>query len=74
MSGHRPDRNSDVAAWIRSHRDRNINGYKLYDTGRYDALDDLLDDYRLHADTGTPLSEEAQENPKLDPALRTEET
>lgn len=48
-------RDSDVAAWIKAHRDRFAPG----DPG-YFTLDRTLDDYRDHADTGTPLGEEVQ--------------
>ena len=47
---HRPDRASDVAAWLKRRRDTFDRG-----TNGWYALDDLLDAYRLHADTGTPL-------------------
>lgn len=43
----RPDA---VEAWIKAARDE----YDEADPGHY-ALDQLLDDYRLHADTGAPL-------------------
>jgi predicted TIM-barrel fold metal-dependent hydrolase len=52
---HRAD---DVAAWIKEHRDRYLNGAER--TGAWYAIDDLLDDYREHADTGTPLNERVQ--------------
>lgn len=47
---HTPDRDSDVAAWIKRERDGFPN-----DSDTYLALDWLLDDYRERADTGTPL-------------------
>jgi hypothetical protein len=53
---HRPDRDSDVAAWIKRVRDE----YPPR-TPHWLTLDDLLDDYRLHADVGTPLSEVADD-------------
>ena len=48
---HKPERGSDVEAFIKSWRDR-------YPRDCYQsvALDDMLDDYRLHADTGMPLT------------------
>jgi hypothetical protein len=49
-TGFEPRRGDDVEAFIKRHRDECSTG------AVYDALDDLLDDYRLHADTGTPLS------------------
>lgn len=63
LEPHVPRRDSDVAAFIKRHRDRydknSAASGKSMDFVRYRALDDLLDDYRLHADTGTPLDEEA---------------
>ena len=56
---HQPRRGDDVATWLKKWRDqfpkRNKNGFA---NERYQVLDDLLDDYRLHADTGTPLLSE----------------
>lgn len=50
-----PRRDDHVAAWIKRARDARADG----PSPRWDylALDYLLDDYRLHADTGTPLDE-----------------
>lgn len=53
--GH-PQRGDDVEAWIRRFRDR-IDPTRV----SWGVVDDLLDDYRLHADTGTPLTEDASE-------------
>lgn len=55
---HTPHRESDVAAWIKRHRDQ-FFGENIQGSERWHALDRLLDDYRLHADTGTPLDQEA---------------
>lgn len=55
--GQGPRRGDEVEAWIKRHRDRQ----KVGGTGTpqwdvpYKVLDDLLDAYRLHADTGMPL-------------------
>jgi len=51
-----PYRGSDVEVWLKRKRDE----YALPDgtPGDYEAwtaMNDALDDYRLHADTGTPL-------------------
>lgn len=48
-----PRRGDAVEAWLKTQRDDNR------DTGRgvWTTLNDLLDLYRLHADTGTPLTE-----------------
>jgi hypothetical protein len=49
-----PRRDDNVAAWLKQLRD----GYPTTDPG-WVALDYALDDYRLHADTGTPLDQHA---------------
>ena len=55
----RPMRGDEVEAWIRRRRDERPRAkYPM----SWHALDDLLDDYRLHADTGTPLSGEVSEH------------
>jgi len=56
---HRPMRGSDIDVWIKRWRDsfRESDGSR---TGVWYALDDLLDNYREHADTGTPLVDEVQ--------------
>jgi hypothetical protein len=49
----RPRRGDEVEAWLKAQRDGWFD-----DTGaEWHALDGLLDRYRLHADTGTPLGE-----------------
>lgn len=61
MEGHRrkkrgPRRGDKVERYIKRWRD------KLPDhSARWYAVDDLLDDYRLHADTGTPLKYDVPE-------------
>lgn len=52
---HRARRDSDVEAWIKAAREE----HPTYEV--WHAFDELLDDYRLHADTGTPLTEHACE-------------
>lgn len=47
-----PRRGDDVECWLKQHRDTWQAGSYLHG-----ALDSLLDDYRLHADTGTPLND-----------------
>lgn len=50
-------RGDPIDAWIKRRRDELGRG----DGGSaWHALDDLLDDYREHADTGTPLTEDVQ--------------
>jgi tetraacyldisaccharide-1-P 4'-kinase len=54
--GHVARRGTDVEAWIKRHRDNcHIADGRGHD---WAVLDDLLDDYRLHADTGVPLGDD----------------
>jgi hypothetical protein len=55
IATHTPVRGSDVEAWIRRRRDRYTPGYS-----DWHALHALLDDYRAHADAGTPLDRDVQ--------------
>jgi hypothetical protein len=51
MSEHQPKRGGDVEAYIKRRRDQFAQH-----SPAWDAINDLLDDYQLHADTGTPLA------------------
>lgn len=55
---HRPCRGDDVEAWLKQWRDQ--FGHPSSYPERT-AIDNLLDDYRLRADTGTPLHAEVRE-------------
>lgn len=56
MSGEfQPRRDDAVAAWLKSRRDEYTRN-EVDDVNGWFVLDNLLDDYRLHADTGAPLS------------------
>lgn len=55
---HRPKRDDDVAAWIKRMRNEHL---PTVDHAPWETLDNLLDDYRLHADTGTRLDETAMD-------------
>lgn len=55
-----PQRGDDVERWLKTNRDRYAGGDENTD-GMYYALDDLLDAYREHADTGTPLDAEVRQ-------------
>lgn len=57
----RPRRGDEVEAWIKRARDSYWRGEGYADVDAWNALDNLLDDYRLHADTGTSLDTEASE-------------
>jgi len=57
---HQPNRDDDVAAWIKAQRDDQRD---LGNHAAANVFDDLLDTYRLHADTGTPLSAPAHDGP-----------
>lgn len=56
-----PLRGDHVDAWLRAQRDE----YPA-DSIAWGVLDDLLDTYRGHADTGMPLDEHACENGNVD--------
>lgn len=47
-----PKRGDQVEAWLKSQRDEHHAS-----SPQWQALDEALDTYRLHADTGTPLSQ-----------------
>ena len=52
----RPRRGDQFEAWLKAQRDE--HGWQGSNDRRlYDAFDNALDRYRLHADTGTPLGE-----------------
>lgn len=58
---HEPRRGDEIESWIKRWRD----GYgtsRDFDAA-WTALNHLLDDYRDHADTGTPLHLEIQSPP-----------
>jgi hypothetical protein len=55
-AGTQPRRGDAFEAWLKKERDDYASD-RANDPAAYDALDDLLDRYRLHADTGTPLGE-----------------
>ncbi|MEO3860955.1 hypothetical protein [Acrocarpospora sp. B8E8] len=55
-----PQRGDHVEAWLKRQRDRWTEH-----TRQWTALDNALDDYRLHADCGTPLD---QPTPLFPPA------
>ena len=48
-----PQRGDDVEAWLKRQRDSYPKN-----TRQWSCIDDLLDNYRLHADTGSHLDEE----------------
>jgi hypothetical protein len=62
---HRPQRGDAVEAWLKQQRDQ-YGWHGTNDATRWNTLDRLLDDYRLHADTGTPLDQHACENGNVD--------
>lgn len=59
-----PRRGDVVEVWLKAHRDRQIDEYGQ--TRSWHLLDGLIDDYRLHADTGTPLGQHACDGPHCD--------
>ena len=48
-----PRRGDAVEQWLKTQRDE----YEVRSSPQWGALDEVLDTYRLHADTGTPLGE-----------------
>lgn len=60
MTIHHPERGSDIDAWLKRHRDQYVNHSTGEKTGVWHAIDGILDDYRDHADTGTPLGQDVQ--------------
>lgn len=56
---HQPYRGSDVEAWLKAQRDRwpNAPGTQI----EWRMLDDLLEQYRLKADTGLLLQQTIEE-------------
>ena len=55
---HTPRRGDDVEHWIKRYRD----AYgQIGASDVWVVIDDLLDEYRLHCDTGTPLHQEVSE-------------
>lgn len=57
-----PARGDAVEAWLRAHRD----SYDRDHDRQWPAIDEMLDDYRLHADTGTPLDQHCCEGGNVD--------
>jgi hypothetical protein len=57
-----PRRGDAVEAWLKAQRDE----YYPDHGEQWSAIDDLLDEYRLHADTGTPLHEHVCEGGNVD--------
>ncbi len=57
---HQPRRGSDIENWIRRYRDEHLDSSGGR-TGAWYALDGLLDDYTLHADTGAALTVPARQ-------------
>lgn len=58
MNEHKPERGSDVEAWIKRERDALRHSWP----DGWIVLDGLLDHYRLHADLGAPLHLEVSEH------------
>ena len=58
---HQARRGDEVEAWIKRCRDEYENDTSSDVYNPYEVIDWMLDDYRLHADTGTPLNEPVNE-------------
>jgi hypothetical protein len=52
--GAHPERGDEVEAWLKRRRDSHVDAGG-WGSPEWHAVDSLLDDYREHADTGTPL-------------------
>jgi len=52
-AAHPPRRGDEFEAWLKQQRDDHRDSGR----GQWSVLDNLLDRYRLHADTGTPLGQ-----------------
>lgn len=57
-----PRRGDQVETWLKAQRDE----YEVESSEQWKALNELLDTYRLHADTGTPLDQHCCENGTVD--------
>lgn len=58
---HQARRGDDVEAWLKRDRDALLADGSDWGQEAAAVVDDLLEDYRLHADTGMPLDAEARE-------------
>lgn len=65
MTAHIPARGDAIAQWLEAKRDQCIDQYGPLPA--WYALDALLDDYRRHADTWTPLDQPLPELPQPHP-------
>jgi DNA polymerase-3 subunit epsilon len=63
---HQPHRGDAVEAWLKQQRDRHLDDYQA-PPPEWHALDALLDAYRLHADTSTPLHEHVPQPAQVHP-------
>jgi hypothetical protein len=61
---HVPVRGSKVEAYIKRHRDQFDRSGPLLTRARWQALDDMIDDYRLRSDCGVPLLAPMPETPE----------
>ncbi|GAA1455210.1 hypothetical protein [Nocardiopsis tropica] len=55
---HYPRRDDGVAVWLKAQRDE----YHQTTSPQWQVLDELLELYRLHADTGIPLDRDIPED------------
>ena len=58
----RPRRGDQFEQWLKAQRDE----YESEGSEQWKALNEALDTYRLHADTGTPLDQHCCENGTVD--------
>lgn len=58
----RPCRGDQFDQWLKAQRDQ----YSERHDTQWDVINQILDDYRLHADTGTPLDQHVCEGGNID--------
>lgn len=68
MADHHPQRGDQVEAWIKDRRDQNTWDGDTRNPA-WEALDDLLDEYRLASDTEQSLEIIVNGEPEPDPSI-----
>lgn len=63
LEGHRPHPDDEVVAWLADWREKYMTDDSALSEA-YEAVDAMLDEYRAHAHTGTPLDVEIPEGGK----------
>jgi hypothetical protein len=58
VTDHQPHRGDAIDQWLKARRDSIHPNASAGDQAAWWALDDAINDYRDHADTGVPLGQE----------------